>query len=39
MRDLAALQHHMIDAAPGEAAAHGEAGVPRADDDCADCAH
>src|SRR5205809_477260 len=33
MRDLAALDHHMVDRVRGEAGAHGEAGVAGADDD------
>ncbi len=36
VRDLAALQDHMVDRALGEAAAHGQAGVPGADDDGGD---
>src|SRR5262245_61309087 len=31
--DLTALEHHMVDCALGEASAHGEPGVARADDD------
>jgi hypothetical protein len=31
--DSPALQHHMVDAAQGEASAHGEASLAAADDD------
>src|SRR5690606_32374257 len=37
--DLAALEHDVIDAALAQAPAHGEAGVPGADDDAFDRAH
>ena len=33
IRDLAALEHHMVDRALGEAAAHGQPGMAGADDD------
>ncbi len=39
VRHLAALEDHVVDRALGEAAAHGEAGVPGADDERLGAAH
>src|SRR5262249_23286824 len=36
MRDLTALEDHVIDGAVRQAPAHGQAGVPRPDDHCGD---